>query len=156
MFIPANVAIPETAASVAGPESVPLPAFVPIATATLPPNPVAVLPSTSWAVTWIAGLIAVPAVALLGCTVNTSWVAAPATAAMVVVPDSVPPLGLVPIATVTLLVNPVAVFPWASRAVTWTAGVMAAPAVALVGCAVKASCVAAPGAMLNPALVAPV
>src|SRR6266700_1075380 len=83
-------------------------------------------------------------------------VATPATAAMVVVPDSVPLLGLVPIATVTLLVNPVAVFPWASRAVTWTAGVMATPAVVLLGGTVNTRCVAAPAAMLKAPLVLPV
>src|SRR5437773_11161920 len=59
-------------------------------------------------------------------------VATPATAATVFVPDRVPVPGFVPIATVMLPVNPVAVFPWPSWAVTWTAGVIAAPATALV------------------------
>src|SRR5439155_8972099 len=45
-------------------------------------------------------------------------VATPLTAATVAVPASVPPLGFAPIATVTFPVNPVAVFPWPSRAVT--------------------------------------
>ena len=40
----------------------------------------------------------------------------------------------------------------ASRAVTRTAGVMVAPAVVLVGCTVKASCVAAPATMLKAPL----
>ena len=57
----------------------------------------------------------------------------PATAAAVVVPDRVPPLGLVPIATVTLPLNPDAVLPWASCAVTCTAGVTTDPAVVVVG-----------------------
>src|SRR5687767_15170560 len=83
-------------------------------------------------------------------------VATPATADTVVVPDSVPPPGLVPIATVTLAVELVTVFPNASCTVTCTAGLSAAPAVALVGCTVKASRFAAAGLMLNPAEVAPV
>ena len=81
--------------------------------------------------------------------------ATPATAATVVVPERVPPPGLLPIATVTLPVN-AAVFPCASRAVTCTAGVIATPAVAGPGCTVNTSCVAAPGATSKPALVAPV
>jgi len=51
----------------------------------------------------------------------------PPAAAWVAVPDKVPPDGLVPIASVTLPVNPVAVFPFASRAVTSIAGVMLPP-----------------------------
>ena len=85
--------------------------------------------------------------------------ATPATAAIVVVPESVPPPGLAPSATVTFAVKPVAVFPWASCAVTCTAGVIAAPAVGLVGCTVNTSCAAAPGVMSNaalPAVVRPV
>src|SRR5207244_101433 len=76
-------------------------------------------------------------------------VATPLTAATVAVPDSVPPPGFVPIATVTFPVNPVAVFPCPSWAVTWTAGVIAAPAVVLLGCPVNTSCVALPAVMLN-------
>jgi hypothetical protein len=53
-------------------------------------------------------------------------------------------------------VNPVAVLPWLSRAVTWTAGAIATPAVAFVGCTVKNRALAAPAVMLNPLLVAPV
>src|SRR5438034_3382565 len=49
-------------------------------------------------------------------------VATPATAATVAVPDKVPSPGLVPSAAVTLPLNPVAVLPSASRAVTCTAG----------------------------------
>src|SRR5437870_5310628 len=69
-------------------------------------------------------------------------VATPATAATVFVPDKVPLLGFVPIATVTFPVNPVAVFPLASWAVTWTAGVIAAPATVVLGCTENTSCVA--------------
>ena len=39
----------------------------------------------------------------------------------------------------------VAVFPCASRAVTWTAGVIVVAATVVTGCTVNASCVAAPG-----------
>src|SRR5712692_9868283 len=81
-------------------------------------------------------------------------VATPATAAMLAVPPSVPLPGFVPIATVTVPVNPVAVLPWASWAVTWTAGVIAAPAVVAVGCTLKLSFVAAPGVIANAALAA--
>ncbi len=80
-------------------------------------------------------------------------VATPATAATVVVPERVPPPGFVAIATVTFPANAVAVLPCPSSAVNRTAGVIAAPAVALLGCTVKARCVAVPGVMLNAALV---
>src|SRR5205809_417079 len=73
----------------------------------------------------------------------------PATAAAVAVPDNVPPPGLVPIATLTFPVKPDAVLPWASWAVTCTAGVMTEPAVVVVGSAEKTRCDAAPGVMLN-------
>src|SRR5207244_2215955 len=66
-------------------------------------------------------------------------VATPLTAATVVVPDRVPLAGLVPIATVMLVVAVVTVLPWASWTATRTAGVLAAPATALLGCTVKAS-----------------
>src|SRR5688572_33420946 len=69
---------------------------------------------------------------------------------------SVPPPGLVPMATVMLAVELVTVFPNASCTATCTAGLIAAPAVALVGCTVKASRDAAAGVMLNAAEVAPV
>src|SRR5687767_6169523 len=83
-------------------------------------------------------------------------VATPATAATAVVPDSVPPPGLVPIAMVMLAVEPVTVLLNASCTVTRTAGAMAAPAVAFVGWTVIASLVAAAGVMLKAAEVAPV
>src|SRR5256885_2172327 len=80
----------------------------------------------------------------------------PATAAAVAGPDNVPPPGLVPIATLTFPVKPDAVLPWASWAVTCTAGVIAAPDVPLEGWTVNTSSAAAPGVMLNAALVLPV
>src|SRR4051794_27272810 len=82
-------------------------------------------------------------------------VATPATADTVVVPDSVPLPGLVPIATVTLAVELVTVLPNASCTATCTAGLIAAPAVVLVGCVVNATFDAAAGVMLNAAEVAP-
>src|SRR5437870_2103944 len=75
--------------------------------------------------------------------------ATPATAATVAVPASVPPPGLAPIATVMFPVNPEAVLPCASWAVTCTAGVIPAPAAVVVGSAVNTSCVALPAVMLN-------
>src|SRR5204862_8351780 len=85
---------------------------------------------------------------------NPENVATPAEAATVAVPASVPLPGFVPIATVTFPVNPVAVFPCASCAVTCTAGVIAAPAGVVLGCTEKTNCVAVPAVMLNAALVA--
>src|SRR5260370_33137977 len=79
-------------------------------------------------------------------------VATPATAAMVFVPDKVPVLGFVPIATVMFPVNPLAVLPFPSWAVIWTAGVIAAPATVLVGSTLKTSAVALAGVILNAAL----
>src|SRR5207247_6331833 len=80
-------------------------------------------------------------------------VATPATAATVLVPDKVPVLGFVPIATVMFPVNPVAVLPLASWAVSWTGGVLASPATVLVGATLKTSAVAVPAVMLNAVLV---
>ena len=79
-------------------------------------------------------------------------VATPLAAGTLRVPESVPLPGLAAMAIVTLSVNPVAVLPCASRAVTCMAG-MIAPALVLVGGAVKTSWVAVPGEMLNVALV---
>ena len=189
---PENVATPLAAATVVVPESVPLPGFAPSATVTVPVNPVAVFPCASCAVTWTAGVIAAPAVVLLGCTLNTSWLAVPAvmlkpplvadvtpvaaalsvkpvptllmlrfanvatpfTAATLVVPESVPPPGFGLSATVTVPVNPVAVFPCASCAVTCTAGVIAVPAVVLLGWTLNTSWLTVPDVTLNAALVA--
>src|SRR2546422_134337 len=72
-------------------------------------------------------------------------VATPLTAATVVVPARVPLAGLVPIATVMLVVAVVTVLPWASWTATCTAGVIAAPATALVGCTMSASFAAGGG-----------
>src|SRR2546426_514918 len=83
-------------------------------------------------------------------------VATPLTAATVVVPARVPLAGLVPIATVMLVVAVVTVLPWASWTATCTVGVIAAPAAVLLGCTVKTSFAAAPAPMLNALLVAPV
>src|SRR3989440_9108557 len=85
-------------------------------------------------------------------------VATPLTAATVVVPERVPLAGLVPMATVMLVVAVVTVLPWASWTVTCTAGVIAAPAAALLGCAVKAPFAAGPtlALMVKALLVAPV
>src|SRR3954470_10207399 len=82
-------------------------------------------------------------------------VATPATADAVVVPDSVPPPGLAPIATVMLAVELGTVFPNASCTVTCTAGLIAAPALALVGCAVTPTLEARSGVMLKAGEVAP-
>src|SRR6267143_5262249 len=84
---------------------------------------------------------------------NVEKVATPALAATVAVPERVPPPGFVPIATVTFPVNPVAVLLLASSAVTCTAGVIAAPAVAVLGSTENTSCVAVPAVILNAVLV---
>ena len=76
---------------------------------------------------------------------NVEKVATPFTAATVVVPARVPLAGLVPIATVMLVVAVVTVLPCASWTATCTAGVFAAPATALLGCPMKASFAAAGG-----------
>src|SRR5204863_261567 len=144
-----NVANPATAATAVVPDRVPLPGFASSATVTVPVNPVAVFPWASRAVTCTAGVMAAPAAALLGWTVNTR----PVAAATVVVPASVPLPGFAPMASVTLPLNPVAVFPWASCATTWTAGVIAAPARALLGWTVNSRVAAVPGVILNAALL---
>src|SRR6185295_203669 len=82
--------------------------------------------------------------------------ATPFTAATVVLPESAPPPGLVPMATVMLAVELVTVLLNASCTVTCTAGAIDAPAVELAGCTVKANLVAAAGLMVNAELEAPV
>src|SRR5439155_1530694 len=77
-------------------------------------------------------------------------VATPLAAVAVVVPESVPPLGLLRIATVTLCVAVGTVLPNASWITTCTAGAIAAPAVALLGWTVIASLVAAGGVGPSP------
>ncbi len=88
-------------------------------------------------------------------TLKLANVATPFTAVAVAGPARAPPPGFTAIATVTLPANPVALLPRASRAVTWTAGVIAAPAEVVVGSTVNASAVAGPGATLNDALATP-
>src|SRR3954470_15268630 len=83
-------------------------------------------------------------------------VATPATADTVLMPDSVPLPGLVPMAMVMLAVELVTVLSKASRTVTCTGGEIATPATAFAGWTVKASFAAAAGLMLNAADVAPV
>src|SRR3954471_306326 len=70
--------------------------------------------------------------------------------------DSAPPPGLVPIATVTLAVELVTVFPNVSWTATCTAGETFTPAVELLGWPEKASLDAAAGLMLKALEVAPV
>src|SRR5574341_1190397 len=84
--------------------------------------------------------------------------ATPATAATVVVPDSVAPGTPVPgvIATEMSPVTPVSVFPTAWCATTCTAGEMVPPLDVGVGWTVNASLLGAPTVMLNGALVVPV
>src|ERR1041385_4011650 len=72
-----NVATPFTAATVVVPDNVPPPGLAPSATVTVPVNPVAGFPCASRAVTCTAGVIGAPAGVVDGCTVNTSWLAAP-------------------------------------------------------------------------------
>src|SRR6266566_5112755 len=191
MLAAENVATPATAATGPPPDSVPPPALVPMASVTVPVKPVAVLLLASSAVTCTAGVIAAPAVVVLGCTENTNCVAVPAVilnavlvpvtgpgalavsvypvptlsidspanvatppdAAWVAVPDKAPPAGLVPMASVTFPVKPVAVFPFASWAVTSIAGVMVAPATVFVGCTVNTSVAALPAVMLHAVIV---
>src|SRR2546430_1787026 len=81
--------------------------------------------------------------------------ATPATAAAVVVPESVPPPALEPIVTLMLPANRVATFPPASCAVTCRGGVTAAPGAAVVGCTLKPSTLGAPAVTLTAALVPP-
>jgi len=83
-------------------------------------------------------------------------VAIPATADTVVVPDSVPPAGLVPIVTSTLLVKPGTTFPRESCAATRTAGEIGAPVVVVLGCTANTSFAGVEGLMSNASLVVPV
>jgi hypothetical protein len=72
---PEKVATPFIGFTVVVPESVPPPGFAPSTTVTAPVALVTVFPEASWIAT--AGAIPAPAVALLGCTVKESFVAAP-------------------------------------------------------------------------------
>ena len=78
-------------------------------------------------------------------------VATPPEAATVVVPESVPPPGLVPIATLTLAVLEVRLPP-ASWICTVTAGVIVDAVCVLLGCCANASLAAAPTVMLKAEL----
>src|SRR5947207_3196749 len=77
-------------------------------------------------------------------------------AATGVVPESVPAPALVPMAMTMVAEELVTVFEKASCTVTWTAGVMDAPAVVAEGCTVNASLDAAAALTLKPAEVAAV
>ena len=71
-------------------------------------------------------------------------------------PESVPELGLVPMATVTALLSEETMLPSASSTTTITAGVMCVAAVVSLGSLVKASLLAEPGLISKLVLVAPV
>src|SRR5579862_9503892 len=73
----ANVAQPLEAAAVNVPPSVALPGFVPTAIVMLFVAVVTVLPTPSCTHTFTPGVIAAPAAALLGCTLNARRFAAP-------------------------------------------------------------------------------
>ncbi len=81
--------------------------------------------------------------------------AIPATVTTVVVPPSVAVEVPVPgvIASVTLGLADPTVLPSASCTATWTAGLMVAPAIVLLGWMVKASFAGRPGLTLNALLV---
>src|SRR3989442_1707620 len=80
---------------------------------------------------------------------------APAKISAVAVPEKETPAGFAPMVTATAPVKPGTVFPRASRAVTCTAGVMAASAVVLLGCVVKPSWAAEPAVIVKEELVVP-
>src|SRR2546429_6647749 len=86
--------------------------------------------------------------------VRPEKLATPPTAVWVGVPDSAPPPGLLPMARVTFAANPVAVFPKLSRAVTWIAGVIAAPAGVLPGWPVQTRRLAAAREIADGVVVA--
>src|SRR5512134_629951 len=109
MSTPGKLATPAAAATPVMPSSTPVPGgFVTIARVTVPVKPVAVLPNASLAVTCTAGVIAAPATASLGCTVNASAVAgAGVTVTFAVWVIAVPPIVAVTVldwATVELMV----------------------------------------------------
>src|SRR3989442_598127 len=97
---------------------------------------------------WHAGAIAI---------FRFANVTTPFTAFTGALPVNVPPAGLLSMAMATAPVKLVTVSPDASRAVTVTAGVIATPTCALLGCTPNARCVAGGGGaavMLNGLLVA--
>jgi hypothetical protein len=77
MFSVVKVATPATAATVALPASVPPTGFVPRARVTVPVNPGTRFPWASRTFTCTAGVMTAPAVVVVGCPVNASWLAAP-------------------------------------------------------------------------------
>src|SRR5256885_345901 len=87
--------------------------------------------------------VAVSVYPALTCAIERSLnVATPLTAGTTVVPATVPPVGFVPMLTVTTLVAPVTVLPDASSIATATTGPIVTPAVASLGPTVKPSCTA--------------
>src|SRR5512143_2357870 len=72
-----NVATPWFAVPVFVPDSVPPPGFTAIDTVTFPVKDVTVFPAASSAVTCTGGVSVCPAVSVVGCCVNTSWVTEP-------------------------------------------------------------------------------
>src|SRR5437667_4657944 len=85
--------------------------------------------------------------------VRSPKLATPLTAATVVVPPKVLPPGLLPSATVTGPVKLGTTLLAASRALTCTAGLIAAPATVVDGCTVNTSWVAVPGVTSKAVLV---
>ena len=81
-------------------------------------------------------------------------VATPLLAALDTVPDSAPPPGFVPIATLTFALLVVTVLLLASCTVTTIAGLIAEPATTAVGCCVYTTLVAAPATIVNVLLTA--
>jgi len=116
------------------------------------PAAAAVMLNDPLVATGIVPLVAVKVYVPALLTLRPGKVATPATAACVGTPPSVAPLWFAPSATLMLPVNCVAVLPAASRAVTRTAGVIAAPAAVALGGTVNASCVTAPGVTSNDPL----
>jgi hypothetical protein len=72
-----NVATPLTAGAVRVPPRIPLDGFVPIAIVIELVAELTGLPAASSTVTLTAGVIELPAVTLLGCTVNASFAGTP-------------------------------------------------------------------------------
>jgi hypothetical protein len=91
-----NVATPATAFTVAVPDSVPPPGFVPMAKVTAFVAPVTTFPCASSMLTCTDGAIDTAIVTLLGCAVNANCVAAPAVTlnALLVAPVRTPELAV--------------------------------------------------------------
>src|SRR5919198_4055941 len=93
----------------------------------------------------------VPARAIL----RSANVAMPLTAVFVSVPARTPPIGFVPMATVTAVDAVVTVLPNASCTATCTLGVIARPATVVLGCTLQPSLLGVPAVILNAVLIAP-